>query len=639
MADQQHIEDTPAFRYQPLRSDKQEIRLIHIEAFDADDKSTFGTFGTSEPGVQRLVRCHLQHACLNDRPYYTALSYAWGDPRIKRAILLDGQQIQVTQNLESALRHVAIECQRDGDQTVPLWVDAVCIDQQNEAERTRQVSQMDVIFRTAAETLVWLGPGSEDSNLAIDTLRRLSRIAASISAHLTSWSQFPFGEGASNPLVRAIEQRLDESLVALRLENSARLTAICSLFQRPWFLRVWVIQERVLSQNCTVCCGREWITWHMFYQGFWLLCGLRDYLNLAGTGRPDSAVLATFLTSALDRVTPVAFTSAGSSLLRLFALLSRMAPRAQLQASDRRDYVYALLGLVDPRQSPRILVDYSKDWAAVQTEVTTACLKYYGPSILSFAGHSFSTEMPEDPQPKAPSWAPDWSSRHLPQPLHVPSIFRVRGENRSRAYAAAKDSTQTLSAAFSASGQLRLAAGYVDEVTQLGMTISDADDAADNTALVASLWTWLQRLESLLPGPNEAYSTVEEAQEAFWRTPVADRAFVHNWETARASEEIYSAYQAVRAGDVAKGVKYANIAYNKLFRRRPLRSKKGYIGLGPLGVLEGDSIWILPGADVPFVLRPAKDSMFIVIGEAYVHGIMDGELVGPMMGLRMINLI
>lgn len=634
MAHQQYPQDVTTFRYQALRPDKQEIRLMHIENLDTDMSSL-------ESGAQPLVRCRLQHASLTDKPHYTALSYAWGDPSIKRDILLDGQQVQVTQNLEAALRHIAEECPKDGGQTVSLWVDAVCIDQQNEVERTQQVSQMDVIFRTAAETIVWLGSVSEDSDLAIDTLRGLSRIAPSISTYFASWSHVPFGTGDSNLVVRGIEQRLDEALLALRLDDSARLTSIGSLFERSWFQRVWVIQERVLSANCIICCGKEWITWQMFYEGFWLLCGLRDYLILAGTGRQNSSALAAFLTAALDRVTPVAFTSAGSSLLQLLSLLSRMTPRPQtkLQASDQRDYVYALLGLVHPHHSPPVLVDYSKDWATVQTEVATACLRYYGPNVLSFADHSISNEISS--QPRAPSWAPDWSSNHLPQPLHLPSIFVARGGNRRRAYSAAKGYTQTLSGGFTTRGQLCLKALYVDEVTQLGMTVSDADHAADDTALVASLRIWLQHLERLVPGTTEAYGTAKKVHDALWRTPIADRAFVHNWETARASKETYSAYHAVQTGDVALGVKYANIAYNKLFRRRPLRSTKGYIGLGPLGVRKGDSIWVLPGADVPFIFRPAENGTFMVIGEAYIHGIMDGELVkrGLMVGHCMISLI
>lgn len=638
MAGEHRFESAADFQYRALFPEDRAIRLIRIEPLDGDG------LGAGPPG-QALVRCRLQHASLDERVSYTALSYTWGDPNTTREILLDGRRVPVTRNLESALRQIAIECRDSNGPTPLLWVDAVCIDQQNEAERTQQVSQMDTIFGKASQTVVWLGSASEDSKLAMDTLHGLNRAAVWITSSFSSWSQFPFGEGASNPLVRHIESVLNQILVALRHSDSAMLSAIGSLFERPWFRRVWVIQERVLSLNCIVCCGSEHITWKEFYNGFWVLCGLRDYLNLVGTGQQDSSALSVFLTAALDRVTPVAFTSPTSSFLQLCSLLSRMAPRAQLQASDRRDYVYALLGLINPDISPSISVDYSKDWATIQTEVAKACLTYYGPTVLSFAGHRFTTGSTSPQEHGVPSWAPDWSSEHLPQPLSVRPVFIVRGGNRPHAYAAAKDHTQILSGGqFSAvNNRLALEALYVDNVDHLGRPISEMDPFANDAARVDPLRAWLWTLRELLPGPNAVYRTATAVDEALWRTPVADRAFAYNFETARASEETYSACQAIlRQGDVARGVTYANIAYNKLFRRRPFRSLGGYIGLGPLGMREGDSVWVVPGVHVPFILRPAMDDNFVVIGEAYVHGIMDGELLGPrdvLEGLRTVILV
>lgn len=623
MAGKHQYESAINSRYQALSPEDRAIRLIQIEPLDKDE------LGADPPG-QASVCCRLQYASLNETVYYTALSYTWGDPTVTKDIILDGRCVPVTTNLELALRQLAIEC-RDLQGPPPLlWVDYVCIDQQNETERTQQVSQMDATFGKATQTVVWLGSSSEDSKLAMDFLRELNRAAVWIRSSFSSWSRFPFGEGATIPVVRDIQNVLDQALAALRNDDSTLLSAIGSLFERPWFRRVWVIQERVLSMDCVVYCGSEHITWTEFYGGFWVLCGLRDYLNLVGTGQQDSSSLSIRLTGALDLVTPVAFTSGNSSLLQLFSLLSRMAPKAQLQASDRRDYVYALLGLIDPDMSPSISVDYRKDWATVQTEVAKACLAYYGPTVLSFSGHRFTTLPTSPPVQGVPSWAPDWSSQYLPQPLNVRPVFVVRGGNSPRAYSAAKDLTQILSEEqFSASnGRLFLGALYVDNVDRLGHPISEVDASYDDAARMEPLRAWLWDLRGLLPGPTAVYRTAPAVDEALWRTPIADRAFEYNFETARASEATYLAYKAVlRQDGNAEGVTYANIAYNKLFRRRPFRSTNGYLGLGPLGMREGDSVWILPGVDAPFVLRPVIGDDFVVIGEAYVHGIMDGELL------------
>ena len=91
---------------------------------------------------------------------FEALSYVWGSPVDKVPVSCDGQQLLITPNCESALRHLRL-----ADQERVLWVDAVCIDQGRNAasvkERNAQVTLMGVIYQKAARTLCWLGPGND----------------------------------------------------------------------------------------------------------------------------------------------------------------------------------------------------------------------------------------------------------------------------------------------------------------------------------------------------------------------------------------------------------------------------------------------------------------------------------------------
>ncbi|KAF0320796.1 hypothetical protein GQ607_012030, partial [Colletotrichum asianum] len=333
------------------------------------------------------------------------------------------------------------------------------------------------------------------------------------------------------------------------------------------------------------------------------------YLNIVSTSirRQDSSALALFLTTALDRVTPVAFTRSNSSFFTLFSLLSRMAttPQQQLQASDPRDYVFALLGLIDPEKSPSIVTDYSKDWNTVQVEVATACLSFYGPRLLSFAGTCQENGTAAANVQRAPSWAPDWSSQYIPQPLSI---------------------TSSLSGCFISDKRLSLEALRVDDIKQLGSPNVEADNLAGDLARVASLASWIEGLEVLLEKTNEVYTTPADVQEALWRTPIADRAYAYNWETERAGEKTFQAYQALRSGMICQGVKYANIASVKLCRRRPFRCMKGYIGLGPLEMSQEDSVWVITGADVPFILRPAADGGFWSLARLMFMGSWMGNL-------------
>ncbi|CZR57632.1 uncharacterized protein PAC_07521 [Phialocephala subalpina] len=109
------------------------------------------------------ICCQLHHVSLANRPSYKALSYAWGSPRATRPIVVNGYQHAVTVNLESALRRLR---RIDGDLT--LWVDALCINQSNNPERTKQVNLMHDIFSSTEEVIVYLGEvpqhGSMSSN-------------------------------------------------------------------------------------------------------------------------------------------------------------------------------------------------------------------------------------------------------------------------------------------------------------------------------------------------------------------------------------------------------------------------------------------------------------------------------------------
>ncbi|KAF2461212.1 heterokaryon incompatibility, partial [Lineolata rhizophorae] len=89
---------------------------------------------------------------LRSSPKYEALSYTWGDALDRHSIACEGKTIRVTANLLSALQHL-----RQPDVTRILWVDAVCINQGNIAERDAQVRMMGDIYRMAARVLVWLG--------------------------------------------------------------------------------------------------------------------------------------------------------------------------------------------------------------------------------------------------------------------------------------------------------------------------------------------------------------------------------------------------------------------------------------------------------------------------------------------------
>ena len=100
-------------------------------------------------GMDGIVNCKIEHVSLNDtpKPTFVALSYAWGDPHVTRPILLGDVVVQVTENLEAALRQFQKRHFNSGEQTYPFWIDALCVNQTDNKDKTVQVQRMGRHFR------------------------------------------------------------------------------------------------------------------------------------------------------------------------------------------------------------------------------------------------------------------------------------------------------------------------------------------------------------------------------------------------------------------------------------------------------------------------------------------------------------
>ena len=126
------------FKHGPLDHQKSSIRLVTV----LPDLSTEGY-------IQCSMRCTTTHA------RYTCLSYAWGEPNPKHLLLINGQQFYVQKNLFGFLENTRGQTKY---KHVEYWIDALCIDQSNVAERNHQVAQMGMIYSKARYVIAWLGP-------------------------------------------------------------------------------------------------------------------------------------------------------------------------------------------------------------------------------------------------------------------------------------------------------------------------------------------------------------------------------------------------------------------------------------------------------------------------------------------------
>lgn len=150
------------YSYVPLDKYKRQIRLLHLHSLVDGLLSNTHDPGYNARGANDIY-CTFSVASLDDPPSYDALSYVWGDAKEVSEIILDGQSFLVTRNLQAALYQV-----RQTQQTRTLWVDALCINQDDVHERSDQVSQMQHIYSQASTVLVSLGTAWEGSDAVID---------------------------------------------------------------------------------------------------------------------------------------------------------------------------------------------------------------------------------------------------------------------------------------------------------------------------------------------------------------------------------------------------------------------------------------------------------------------------------------
>jgi 5-methylcytosine-specific restriction endonuclease McrA len=118
-----------------------------------------------------VISCQILQSSLYDRSY-KALSYVWGDPAVTAGnyILVDGQEVNVTSNLASALRHL-----RHESRSRKIWVDALCINQDNLDEKRSQIAKIDLIYTFCTVDIVWMGERDKRISRAIEIVKRLKR--------------------------------------------------------------------------------------------------------------------------------------------------------------------------------------------------------------------------------------------------------------------------------------------------------------------------------------------------------------------------------------------------------------------------------------------------------------------------------
>ena len=379
------------YRYSPLRPN--EIRLLHL--FPADNKND-------------LISSELKVASLDDpRLRYEALSYTWGEKQATHKMWIQGggqrarqqlsetpeQQSTVTPrerlraaiwrvaqeekeknrtfyvrpNLNDALRHLrnysdpSPKRSREQPQTIVLWIDSICVNQESSSEKSSQVRMMAKIYKYAKSVFVWLGREGEESNIGMDFIPR-------------------------------IPEQEHEGMLSVRGSDPNQWSAFVALMRREWFTRRWVVQEIALAKEAFLVCGDCSVNWRIFVVAVEFFIKRFDTIaalyNDSALFKQKVLALGDLKASAAYKMVTVTNGEGKTREKTLEALVSELT---MFEAGDPRDSVYAVMALAwdveegpyrqmrdwraEAALRPTLRVDYRKNMLQVFTDFIAFCVQ------------------------------------------------------------------------------------------------------------------------------------------------------------------------------------------------------------------------------------------------------------------------
>lgn len=538
--------------------------------------------------------------------------------------------LDVGLNLSAALRR--LHSKYPG---VALWIDFICINQADLDEKNRQVAIMADIYRNAGLVVVWLGEETEFDPLAFEIVRDFAT---------TDAESFRKSDGTVPQFV--VRHGLDSSS-----ENSYSQAwwALRGLLSRDWFSRIWCVQEFSLASIAFdaephMVCGSQVLDWRYFgilsmtLQHPQFSRGIRADLSFVTTMQwlrdARASILHTHRKGAASE-NP----STDRDTLHLTTLLSLFAEQ---KASLKVDKIFALLNLAnDVRDNDGRLLflpDYRKSILQLQLDLSAFFIQKDGNlNVLSYLA-----VYERESTAQMATWVPDWTNEQATVARSIVHVIGALGDDK---FCTSGKNLSFYKVPTTTDGIYLQTHGFcVGMISSILPAIPDYKSTAYNECcdVVLSIWpTIYDTLAALRDGPR---SSEEDLFHFFWRTLSVDRSEVtghwikhfkvssveHRQDT---NPQLSSVPTDACDVDGDEHAPFANTVRFAHWGRRLFMTDSGYLGLGPATARPGDHVYIVQGAKTPFVLRETASEatgttsrMLNVVGEAYVDGLMYGEL-------------
>ncbi|KAL8992232.1 MAG: hypothetical protein Q9169_007262 [Polycauliona sp. 2 TL-2023] len=545
----------------------------------------------------------------------------------------------VTENLFHFLRFAALR-----SASGPWWIDAICINQDNFVERQRQVMMMTSIYAGAFQVFVWLG---EEDVYTVPALKTIERIRY-------------------RPPIRAPS-------------HDDNIEALLWFFGRSWFVRIWVIQESTLARQITFQCGSHSIARMTLFS---VAMSFRDayWLNIRGSHVPYKPNISG-VKSALAVIAFKAAHAFRQDGENRSSFLTAILSCRQFRSSDPRDKIYGLLSLANQRATQEeekvsltfISPDYTKTIPEVYTKATKILLDTSKDLlILSTVVDGTYKEIPG-----LPSWVPDYSVTtttgiwcgkpvgYSPA-LGMESYWRVEEIGSILSIRASKIATVFKT------GESKHEMTHLNRGERLLNMVAGMDNAyTAGQSKIEALWKTLvegsfipdDSISYMVPYPSQyPEDDLELMRQRFrdWllnataRWLLQDKLSATSLHPPTVSQDIMMSLEQLANSDggqilypVEEIRRFANLpdasqaqiieqhnlgSYQLILDQIPharfFTTEEGHMGMGPISLEVGDSIWLVPGAQIFFAFRarPSTDR-YEFIGDCYVHGLMDGEAV------------
>jgi len=557
--------EPPSF-YVPLKQPSRQIRLIKL----------------SDPGEAANTTdlcCSLIKTNFDDlaRPAYEVLSYCWGDPSQTVPISVNGIVHHITTNLAAALRTI-----RDLKRTdLPIWADALCINQQDLAEKTCQVNMMASIFSGAHRCLIWLGETYDPLKNPTPHLNSIEEVEALRA----------FG------LIQSLAQ--DEHYSEWR--SGKGHGDLAPLIALPWWNRIWTVQETALPRECVVLCGRLEIPWTT------LVAAVRNFQK--HHNEMCCARTVSSLKGFRAKVEHIEHAQEGANVGTIF---QRFRDRG---ATDDRDKVFGLLAF----SALGMGADYAATLESVFTRTTRKVIAQTGTLKVLLRSREY------DRNTALPSWVPDLAAkcdRHRSRELNKWEVWELH--NTCAGKKAEMKDGQSEDAP-----TLTLAGMRIDRIVKIGAACLDLDPLSPQPEGQVSIplpnKQWWKLTQTHNDSRLDPFSEVE-MRAAFMRVltrdcleDVAPPSYRPTWRRISPAD-VEACLSEVRAGRGQRRTFYVS----KMINYRFFVTERGLIGVGPAETRVDDAVFILYGGRAPFVLRPDGLS-WRFLGDGYVDGIMDGQ--------------